>query len=491
MTDLSASVRDYLESLPEAVMSRLFQSPATCLAIFRLLPSLAKTLVMSMLYCEDAVQVGSIEQWTRSGSRKVQADAIEKLKRLHLIRHSVRDDSISLNARFRKSFRNALTAGDTANSFGIACETEDKHKVDIDFLDKHAADNWDGILHFMVGTPSQQVPGTGVLSLLRYSGLMDGPDFNNMRITNSGFQFLLQSVNAQLWTLLLQYLNMSSNLQMDSVDVLNFIFMLGSLQLGRDYSLAGLSETQVQMLEDLRDYGLVYQRKSTSRRFYPTRLATSLTSGTDASFRPAAASIELATSGGQGGLVDSSTSSDLSMATSRFQSQPSQGFIILETNYRLYAYTNSPLQIAVLNLFVHLKSRHANMVSGQITRESVRQALVNGIHADQIITYLMVHAHPEMKKHDPVLPPTVVDQIKLWQLEMDRVQAADGYLYKDFSSQAEYDTIVKYAQELGVLLWQDPRKRRFFVMHEGNAQVVDYVNRKLKERSNDAAKYQP
>lgn len=483
MSELSASVRDYLESLPEVVMSRLFQSPATCLAIFRLLPSLAKTLVMSMLYCDAAIKMDLIEQWTHTGSRKLQAEAIEKLKRLHLIRHDIRADAVSLNAKFRQSFRNALTAGDKANSFGIACETEDKHQVGIDFLDKHAAENWDGILHFMVGTPSRTVPGTGVLSLLHYSGLMDGPDLNNMRITNAGFQFLLQSVNAQLWTLLLQYLNMSSNLQMDSVDVLNFIFMLGSLQLGRDYSLTGLSDTQVQMLEDLRDYGLVYQRKSSSRRFYPTRLATSLTSGTDSSFRAASASIEAATVGNSSD--DVANGSPDGSATNRFESQPNQGFIILETNYRLYAYTNSPLQIAVLNLFVQLKSRHANMVTGQITRESVRRALVNGIHADQIIAYLLVHAHPEMKKHDPILPPTVVDQIKLWQLEMDRVQAADGYLYTDFSSQNEYETIAKYAQELGVLLWQDPRRRRFFVMNEGNAQVVDYVNRKLKERSAD------
>ena len=48
---------------------------------------------------------------------------------------------------------------------------------------------------------------------------------------------------------------------MDPVDILHFLFMLGSLQLGQDYSLANLSLTQKGMLEDLRDYGIVYQRK--------------------------------------------------------------------------------------------------------------------------------------------------------------------------------------------------------------------------------------
>ncbi len=65
---------------------------------------------------------------------------------------------------------------------------------------------------------------------------------------------------------------------MDMVEVLAFLFMLGSLELGRDYSTRSFQKTQLHMLEDFRDYGLVYQRKASSRRFYPTRLATTLTS---------------------------------------------------------------------------------------------------------------------------------------------------------------------------------------------------------------------
>ena len=48
---------------------------------------------------------------------------------------------------------------------------------------------------------------------------------------------------------------------MDPVDVLHFLFMLGSLELGQDYSTSMLTDTQDIMLEDLRDYGIVFQRK--------------------------------------------------------------------------------------------------------------------------------------------------------------------------------------------------------------------------------------
>lgn len=143
------------------------------------------------------------------------------------------------------------------------------------------------------------------------------------------------------------------------------------------------------MLDDLRDYGLIWQRrvrsisafnlppnvtlKASSRRFSPTRLATTL----------------------------NSSSPSLPTGTGAASSSQ-QGFIVLETNYRVYAYTgmlfftsnigfpnpdgglDNPLQTAVLNLFVSLKYRFPNLVVGSITRDSVRRALSNGISADQV-----------------------------------------------------------------------------------------------------------
>lgn len=51
---------------------------------------------------------------------------------------------------------------------------------------------------------------------------------------------------------------------------------------------------------------------------------------------------------------------------------------------------DNPLQTAVLNLFVTLKSRFPNLVVGAITRESVKKALASGITSDQVHGYLIV-----------------------------------------------------------------------------------------------------
>lgn len=83
------------------------------------------------------------------------------------------------------------------------------------------------------------------------------------------------------------------------------------------------------------------------------------------------------------------------------------------------------------------------MVVGILTRDSVRQALRGGITAEQIIGYLKQHSHPQLLKADAKNPlhPTVVDQIKLWELERNRLTYSDGVLYNQFLSQVSASAI--------------------------------------------------
>lgn len=264
--------------------------------------------------------------------------------------------------------------------------------------------------------------------------------------------------------LLIQYLEMSESLGMEKTDVLHFLLMLGSLELGQAYSVATLTKTQQMMLVDLRDYGVIYQRKSSPDRFWPTRLATTLTSDATG-LRTAAASFSNA--------INSASNPDPSASEDR-------GFIIIETNYRVYAYTNSPLAIAILDLFSKLGTRFPNLVTAKLTRASIQRAIANGITADQIIDYLRVHAHPIMHRNALVLPPTVVDQIRLWQIEGERMKTTTGHLFRDFTTSFEFDETARYAEELGVLAWKDPRRQIMFCTR--SEQVVDYLKRRVEKQ---------
>ncbi|KAG1469759.1 hypothetical protein G6F56_003073 [Rhizopus delemar] len=387
---------------------------------------------MSLLYTKAPISINDVRSWVNKDGERKLVEALQKLASLRIIEQN--EHILAMNDTFRQQFQNALTGGGTQQSFGLPCSTPDKHSVDIAFLDHYATTQWEAILHYMVGTSLTKKPSRGVLNLLERSKLMQNNNDvgGQLQITNKGFQFLLQDVNTQVWAFLLQYLDMAEVLQMDLVEVLNFFFQLGSLELGehpKNYSVDTLTQTQLQMLEDLRDYGIVYQRKKHSKRYYPTRLATTLTSG-----KSALAVTGKNNSKTQEGNVDEPADSE----------HVDQGFIILETNYKLYAYSDSPLQIAVLNLFVNLQSRFRNMVTGVITRDSIRNALMKGITAEQVIYYLQSHAHPQMRKEIPVLPLTVIDQIRLWEMERNRLKPTPSE---------------KYYRTMGVLLWSNHQKR--------------------------------
>lgn len=76
-----------------------------------------------------------------------------------------------------------------------------------------------------------------------------------------------------------------------------------------------------------------------------------------------------------------------------------------------------------------MRARFANMVMGMLTRESVRDAFGNGITADQIISFMTAHAHAEMRKQSPVVPETIMDQIKLWEMETNRMRTSPGKIF--------------------------------------------------------------
>lgn len=59
---------------------------------------------------------------------------------------------------------------------------------------------------------------------------------------------------------------------------------------------------------------------------------------------------------------------------------------------------HTDLQLALVGLFAEFLFRFPNLVVGVITRDSIRQALRSGISAEQIISFLKMHAHHEMIK---------------------------------------------------------------------------------------------
>ncbi|THU92975.1 transcription factor Tfb2 [Dendrothele bispora CBS 962.96] len=475
----------FLHQQSATALSRLYTSPSSCLSIFRLLTPVERQIVMNILWLESAIPLSTMAAWVTIDGKKLYERSLETLSQLHIL--SQYPMKLLLNSTFKSSLRHAITGGGTTGSFGVPATKDPKHSPPtVESLDGYALERWETILHYMVSSGTGQLPtkpSTGVLYLLKESGLMSGSQNFEPQITSEGFQFLLHSPHDQLWELLLQYLHMVERRSMDLVEVISFLLMLSTMELGREYSTENLSQTQKVMLEDLRDYGLIWQRRPSSKRFSPTRLATTLTSSSEGSSLSTLAPTQatgLGNSSSNALTRSKGTGAGIGggAAGGGAGSGNQQGFIILETNYRVYAYTDNPLQTAVLNLFVSLKYRFPNLVVGSITRESVKKALNNGISSEQIISYLLTHAHPQMRKFNPMIPVTVQDQIRLWELEKNRLKSDSGFLYTSFQSQADYEYVLNYAKELGVVLWENNAKRCFFAHEEGHGNIKSFIERR-------------
>ncbi len=66
------------------------------------------------------------------------------------------------------------------------------------------------------------------------------------------------------------------------------------------------------------------------------------------------------------------------------------GHIIVESNYKVNAWTTSRVQRSLLGLFCRCEASLPNFWVGSLTHDSVTQALASGISAEEIIAYLQV-----------------------------------------------------------------------------------------------------
>ncbi|KAM0265707.1 hypothetical protein ACHAQJ_000141 [Trichoderma viride] len=489
----SLHLAEYLERLPGTTFKKLYQQPSTAFAIFRrMLPHLAKTFVMRMLFMPQAMTLNDLDVWVKPEAKRKKDQSLSILRGLHIVQISApskeKPQEIQLMSNFKRSLRLALTGGGNHNSFGVPSSLLIPPEIDLAFLDRYARKKWEDVLHFVVSSVGYKSvgdgsgPNKGVKELLIAGRLVDRRPNGSLGITQAGFTFLLQEANAQVWTLLLLWLDVLGNNQgsgLDPVDMLSFLFMLASLELGRAYDTNALTEERRNMLPSLVDFGLIYIPQHKRSMFFPTRLATTLTSGGN-SLRTISEGVTAATQSAQ---TSQQSLGPLGGGGGGEQAQAQAGSVVIETNYRLYAYTQSALQIAVLALFAKLNMRFPDMVAGRLSRASIRQAINFGITADQIISYLAAHAHEQMHRtatltNKPVLPPTVVDQIRLWQLENERMKTTSGFLFRDFTDDKDYLDTARFSEEIGVLVWRNDHAQMFFAnKHE---QIKDFLKTRKK-----------
>ena len=453
MTELDPQLKvqdlhTYLLTLPKSILERIYSNAACCLMVFREVPEIGRHFILRMTYISQPLPIGLILSWVKQQKLEEARSAIKRMLNLRIMCkvdiQGSQEDGVRINEQFNDNLKQIFAGMNLqlskTDQLGI-----DKHEKGLEELETYADERWKTILSFMV-TPEkmQKEVNSDLVEILVHSGLMHRARESHLpTITPGGFQFLLMNEARQVWFFMLQYLRSCEQRNMELVELLTFIFQLSMSTIGSDYSTEDMSDTQHRFLQHLREFGLVYQRKRKSRRFYPTRMAIDLISGSN----------------------DEDPQSR------------SKGYLLVETNFRVTAYTNSLLTTNILSLFLQILYRFPTMVVGIISRQSIHEALVNSITSEQIICFLRANAHPSMLRKSPVIPATVEHQIVLWEKERDRLSCNEGVLYNHFDTPQDFEILKNYAEMIGVLIWASSTSKTMVVTKDGHDDVRRYWKR--------------
>jgi len=87
--------------------------------------------------------------------------------------------------------------------------------------------------------------------------------------------------------------------------------------------------------------------------------------------------------------------------------------VIIESNFRLYAYKKKKIHIDIIQQFSETLYHLPNLFVGDLTVKSINKAFKNGISGNNILSFIRNNLHNVCK----IIPSNVIEQIKIWELD--------------------------------------------------------------------------
>ncbi|CAL4918872.1 unnamed protein product [Urochloa decumbens] len=405
---------DMVAALPASKLDILYDSAFICEAVLRSLPPLAKKYALQMLYVLAPLTVAAMEEWVLDEYAAKHRVAIDKLLQLRVF-VEMRDRRKEVSYKMNQKFRGNM------QKYLVAGGSLPREPVPL--------------------SVTGRFPASADLEAYALDQWELKRDSEAPKLTENGFQFLLMETNSQLWYIMREYISSAEERGVDPTDLISFLLELSFHKLGAAYSLNTLTDLQrIATRDHLAELGLVkLQQGRNDSWFIPTQLAANLSAG----------------------LSDSLSGKE----------------VVVETNFRMYAYSTSKLHSEILCLFSRVEYQLPNLIVGAITKESIYGAFENGITAEQIISFLKQNAHPRVADKIPAVPENVTDQIRLWETDRNRVDMIPSQLYEDFPSKEWFDQCCDHARDHGYLLWEDTRRMKLIVRGEFHPEMREFLRR--------------
>ena len=425
----------------DSSLDRLMSSRFICRAVFAQLGGVAKTLCLRLLY--GGAPRRHVREWVASGEEGDRAvrDAMAELDALRILDHGPAGEGAPIGLRdgFRRGLAGFLGAqSQTPWKDDVLLKEGDEHQS-LDTIMQHMHGCWDAVLEYLLAK-ELGMDRAAINLNEEFKPIMLDPDVKLLRrvgktreeVTERGFEFMLRSVDMQVWEFIGYYLRKPHDTEeklREKEEMIDFLYRLSCCRVGDYYPRAALTEGQRRLLPRFFNLGLIFLAPK-SKRFYPTPLGVNL----------------MAVGLGVGEAASSESPSHTEMR------------IIVQTNLKLIAYTTSKLHTGMLLLFSEIRVRLPNMVVCEITRQSIKKAVSTGVTGAQIKQFLVSHAHPVLAGRTHVIPENVSDRITLWESESTRVSFDHAIMLslKDEDlTDAEFAALLDYArrEHAGALLW--------------------------------------
>lgn len=462
----SLDLASYIAHLEPGVKQQVFASSWTAQALFRALSPLAKQYILRLVYVDGGVSTDSMQLWLRPSEEKQHLRTMYQLEQLSVLQTDQRG-MVQLNTDFRKCLISALSGrGQGASDSG---QQQYNGPPPVRQLMEQAARHWQAVLLYILDSEGQlDLPiGSGsssfsIQDLLLSAGLVTVQGRRH-ELTPAGLRYLLQPTHEQVWRLLREYIKAAEQASgSELASTLSFLMQLSFRRVWQPYPLAALTQREQDIAAHMAQLGLVATCSQDGATYFcATPLAASLCGGTAAAgAAEGAGSSTAGVGGGKGGGANTLENSS---------------YIIVETNFRVYAHTSSQLQRRVLSRLMRTDCLLPNLYVGTLTRETFMEALEMGITAEDVARFLQQHAHPQVARRVPAVPENVQEQLGLWEDETRRVVSESATCYSNFDDEELFRVSLATAISHETILWSNVQDRLIIIRRSGHEALRNFI----------------
>lgn len=402
---LSQSVLGFISSVNN--LQQLYGDPVFSLGILRLLDPEATSLVFSLLgtnaHINNLREIPKIK------------DSLSILIALGLVKRV--ENRVVLDGRYRDAVLEGFCSRNMDRSFARVDSLAMPHLEDSGSRDEAIRSISNRKFRSLLESiTSASADILGNREILLFCRLVD----QSGQITRLGFEFLLQSKKDQLWSIIISSIRYFSSNSIEEaemlVDLMEIVLKNG-IQAFSCRKPGKRLRSWYYFLDSIGVFYVVLESPVPGQHFPELFFAINNT--------------------------------DLFGQT--YCSSTKEKYLILETNFKLYAYTTGSYEKSVLALFSRTIYTLPNLIKACLDEGSVVSAFRSGITSAQIVKYL--------KDYGENVPANIIGQISIWEQKQHRIRASNGYLYHDFLHLSDFQRVLKFVESKGALIFKNEQKR--------------------------------